>query len=99
MPIEEIITAFLKEGLFAGLCVAVLFWFLKDAKEREQYNRKVYEDWTEEFNETQDLLKTVQGKLELLEKTGSVGNLEMGEIKTSLRVIESLLSRNTRDRR
>ena len=98
MPIEEIITAFLKEGLFAGLCVAVLFWFLKDAKEREQYTRKQYQDWTEEFKETQDLLKSNQAKLELLEKTGSFSNLELGEVKTSLRVIETLLNRD-RDRR
>ena len=67
--------------------------------EHNYIHPKSRKHWREEFNETQDLLKTDQGKLELLEKTGSVGNLEMGEIKTSLRVIESLLSRDTRDRR
>lgn len=87
MPIEELVSMALKDGLFAALFIFTFIHFLKEAKSREESWKGMYSQLSTQTDEVLIKINVLENKAIKTEEVSK----ELAELKVLVRQIDSII--------
>lgn len=93
MPVNELISAFLKEGLFAGMFAFILIYFLKENKAKNDIHMEIIREKEKKVDELKNKLNDIEGGVQNLNIILNNYNNQLVDIKILLSTIEVLTTK------